>query len=788
MKNKMILLLAGLFLIRCAAYKQLKPEPALSPQERGYIELQNDKKNFKLSKDKKYFIVFPGSQHENSYLVLDNSDKNLFHSYLTTRFDDGKGPIVPVLNETPEPAHLDVYPLDNTVQKFYWVIDQVKQDMELRMTYRYVEKWRFKFENKYDSYKKMLSENRMDRKPYQNIGTPPPLNEQQIENDLKAITLATQKLQALRGSLQSIEKIFPAHIVNTTDSSYQNYLLLKNDLDDELTFQQGYKTVLTLLKHDLTSRGNTAAFLKGLDDFERFVKIQSQYPDNIVNKIRDILGARLPEAVPFYERRLAGKTDSKKISIRSEQINNLYELSGISAPNNFRKLYNFVRSFNGKAQALQQVKKKFNLLKKEVENSKAMPSNTYFGGVLTRLSKLKFKMPSEGGTAFTPYSRYRCVKALNGRIRNLRFGINKLLNKYREADALIPEINAYKNRKNFRGMLRIIKNNPQLSFLRSMYKGLDPLSLKRQKKNIQTALTEGDYQKAEQALKTLYYDRDFINLNKIKPQKTKMVKTWQDTLFNRIDRLSRKRARQFVNTHLNTLKNVDQLYNNPVFQPLYLPTFSTGSKAALEKRNQKLRDRLNELKELEFPARAIKHLYRQLTADPEAKDGVLKARAVVSHGQHYKGTDRKIKRSAAECDPWAAKWLTKAKTYRRLFALPVTSRPQGKNEYVFRASLQIPSKAKFPVYEVYIRLPKEVAANAKAEKWYDKITLNKKIVKNEGRYTITSPLPSNGYECQISPLRTEKGAANVLEVHFTNPSFKVQQISVMAQKPIIKKH
>ena len=785
--KKTAVLFLGLFLIRCAAYKQLKPEPELTPQELGYIEIKDDKDDFELDKDKKYFMVFPPPQHEKSYLVLENTDKNLLSTYLTAKFDDGKGSIVKIDNETPDPLILDVYPLDDSVQKFYWVVERVEQDMKLRMKYRYVEMWRFKFENKYDSFRQTFGSNKVDRSPYRDIGSAPDLMETEIDEYLDKIELTYAKLQGMQNSLREIEQIFPVNIVNTTDSSYQNYLLLKNDLQDELKFQEDFRTVLTLFKNDIFTRGSSGSFFESLPAFEDFFKTRSRFPENVVAKIRDILGRRLPEAVPFYKQKLAARNNGKRIDSRVEQINELYASAGIAPPADFSALYRFVQTFNGAEKALTEAQAKYKALKSSVESSKNMPGNTYFGGILTKLSRLKFGLPKIKGKVDSPYGAYKCVTLLDKRIKKLRFKINTLLNQYREADALVPQINVYKKQKNYRAMLGLLKKNAKLKFLRNMYQGIDALSLKRQKKQVLAALEQKDWAGAEATLKTFFLDRNFLDYKKVKKQKLQTVRTLEDTLVNRVERVSKKRARRFVNENIKTLKNVDVLYENVVFRPVHVLTFSSRSPQALQQRNQRLISGLQKLKNEEFPARAIQLLYNELSADPN-NNGVLKARAVVAHGTHYKGKDKKIKRSVAECDPWASKWITKAKSYRRLFALPVTTKPRGKNEYVFRVNLRIPSEAKFPVYEVYIRLPKEVAENASTAQWYDKITLNKKVVKNEGRFSITSPLASNGYECQITPLRAVKDGDSVLEVHFTHPSFKVQQVSIMAQKPIIKKH
>ncbi|MGD9202389.1 MAG: hypothetical protein PVI26_12555, partial [Chitinispirillia bacterium] len=112
----------------------------------------------------------------------------------------------------------------------------------------------------------------------------------------------------------------------------------------------------------------------------------------------------------------------------------------------------------------------------------------------------------------------------------------------------------------------------------------------------------------------------------------------------------------------------------------------------------------------------------------------------------------------------------------------------GINTYISRLIIRIPTEAKFPVYDVNIKLPSEIAKNAATKQWYEQITLNKKILKNEGRFTISAPTASNDYECQVTPVRMDKDMNNLLEVKFKHKSFKVFTASVMVQKPIIKKN
>jgi len=103
-------------------------------------------------------------------------------------------------------------------------------------------------------------------------------------------------------------------------------------------------------------------------------------------------------------------------------------------------------------------------------------------------------------------------------------------------------------------------------------------------------------------------------------------------------------------------------------------------------------------------------------------------------------------------------------------------------------TLAIPSDADFPVYDVNIAMPSELARTAAQKAWFDEMTINKKPIKNEGRYHITAPNASNNYESQITPVQADKGGTNVFEVKLKYPAFRVFEISVMAQKPIMRKN
>ncbi len=787
MKRIILIGLSAVLLFSCSAYKQLKPKPPINPQENGYIQLKHGKKLFHLKKDKKYYIEFPAPLTEGIQLVLDITGKENFHSYLTDTFDDGKGRIVEIPDESDQPDRLSVFSLNNSVQKFYWVIDLVKQDFDLGLKYRYVQKWRFRFENQYAAMTQKLESNRVDRSPFEQMGISFDYGNVDLSGEARAVQEKKEKIEALRNTLASLEELFPPSILNSQDSAYLDYVELKEETDDELNFQNNYLTVLQLLKIGQDSKNNPGAFVAYVDEFLDFYERQNEFPANVRSVIDQLLEERLPAVAPYYRQLLASKKDIKKIDAPVDKIKRLYSAAEMTPAAGFIKLHDFVLAFNRKTEALQKSSQEVDALVAEIKAQKEMPGNTFFSGILTRLKKIQYKAPSAKDRAFTPFASYQCVKLLKSAIYKLNRKIDKLLKDFREADHLIPQINAYKAQKNYRGMLRIIKNNPQLSILKNLYKKVDNLSLSEQKRKIKAAMQAGRWADAEQALRALHTDTNFLNPKKIYPLKAKYVQAMEDSLYNRIARISLKQARQFAESHLQTLENVEELYNDPAFLPVHEMTFSAKSANTAQQRMAALRQQLNQIKEIDFPAKAIKTLYASLMQNPQDR-GVEKARAVVAHGKHYKGSDKKIRFRVAECDPWASKWITKPKEYRKVFALPITTNPTGSNEYVFRLNVRIPSQAKFPVYDVNIKLPPEVGRKAATKQWYKSITLNKQPIKNEGRFTITSPTKENGYECQITPVRMRKDADNVLEIHFMYPAFKVFEVSVMAQKPIIKKH
>jgi hypothetical protein len=232
---------------------------------------------------------------------------------------------------------------------------------------------------------------------------------------------------------------------------------------------------------------------------------------------------------------------------------------------------------------------------------------------------------------------------------------------------------------------------------------------------------------------------------------------------------------------------VPGLYADSAFHPVFQLTFSSAGPADLAEKKAQIQAYLDGIKYVRFPENSIKSIYREFTGNMGNR-GVEKARAIVEHGKFYKGGDKQVQGLIGECDVQAPKWIVRPKEYRKLLALPVTSNGQGVNEYMFRVQLKIPSEAQFPVFDVNLKLPQEIAEKSGREQWYESITIDKKPIRNEGRFRITSPSVDNNYEALITPVQMDKEGRNILEVRFKSPGFRVFEVSAMAQVPIIRKN
>ena len=787
-------LLTSLFLFGgCATYKQLKPKAPLSPVEQGYLEIKQEQKEFELKKNNKYYIAYPAAQDNNFYLILNIADKSKLRSSATAELLKESKPGVKLPDESPYPDTISAYPVGKSASVYYWLIDTVPADMVLKVKYRYVPQWRYKFETHHTRFRATFQQNLVDRKVYKGISSAASLNGFNYPLAMDTIGKHSAKLDKLHAELLAIENIFPASILNSKDVAYQNYVTLKKELEEEIAFQNNFRATLEFFYLEEQSKGNPFEFLARIENFIGYFANKQRYADNVLNTAKTIMNTRLAELPAAYDQRLTIKDDAKILNAdyfrlaQLGRINALYDSMGTSITPELALLSKFVIDFNTKSAIVLVLRDSLDKIVKDVSEGPAMPGDDFFRSIVERMNTLGKSAPTPIDAAYGKYQSFKCATALNLIISQLKTDGAKLMTGYQQAESVVAQVNGFKARTDYASMITVLRQNMGLQFLIDKYRDLDRISVSEQTRAITSMLESGGWPQAETALQKLHTDQNFLNPSGIIAQKESAVRDLEDSLYTRVERLTRTKVNQFCEEKISVLENVDSLYSDSVFLPTYNITFSSGSaKKLVDRKNQLVTD-LAKLKENEFPAKAIKLLYEQFIKNPD-DNGVLKARAIVTHSKHYTGTDKDLKIRVAEVNPLLPKLISKPTDYRRIFVMPVTDNRRGKNKYVFRINVNIPTEAMFPVYDVNVKLPKEVAQNAAASQWFDEMLLNKKQLKNEGRFTITAPGPANEYECQITPVQMNKDQNNILEVSFTYPAFKVFSVSAMVQKPIIKKN
>ncbi len=102
-------------------------------------------------------------------------------------------------------------------------------------------------------------------------------------------------------------------------------------------------------------------------------------------------------------------------------------------------------------------------------------------------------------------------------------------------------------------------------------------------------MRQNRYAEVESGLRSLFNDNYFLNLKSAEKVKSKLIKSTEDTVKNRISRQSLKHANTFVKENYLKTANVDQFYSNPAFSPLHDLTFTSGSTQKLNNYKQGLK-------------------------------------------------------------------------------------------------------------------------------------------------------------------------------------------------------
>jgi hypothetical protein len=785
MQKVIVSMLLAVLVWGCSSYKQLKPKPEIVARESGYIQILNNDKIFEIKPNKRYFMEFPQAPGADFYLVLQVQNLSQISSYLTQQFDKNPktpDPMIPNESETPDVL---AYPVGNNPFKYVWVIDQVAQKMPLNMEYRYIPKWRYKFETKYSTFETILARNKADRELLQDLSSRSNISKSEVNELLAKTDRQTAQLEELQKSLGEIESLFPPNIKNSDDRAYLDYLGMKNELKEELAYQNDLRVALKALKTVKDGEQDNQLFLKNLPDLLKFFENETKYPEALRKQVADAVANRLSDIVPFYEKQVQRQRDLAPIDFPVDAAKRLYERTNQRPDRRFEEFARFVEAFNRDLAALESAQKQLSDIRSKLKNER-WPSAAYYNRLRNDVQQLRRTAPNFN-TA--DYGRYRNntvvmrleseIDALNSRVSDMQRGVDV-------AASIADEINSLKNQGDYSSIIRLLKKHSDIAFLRDQYGDVDQLSINKQEQDIRSAMENRNFAEAERRIEALYNDRNFLDYDAFAARKISICKNLEEELLQAIETYSKSRVNEFIRQNQGAITNVEALYNSEAFRPAHVIRFSAGGPNVVERYNQRLQNYLDDLKYNDFPKASIQEIYNSFIKNPR-DNGVAKAKAIITHGKYYKGNDRRIKAIIQEIDPNVAKWITKPTEYRRIFVIPVNDTQQKVNQYKFKINLKIPSDAKFPVFDVNIKLPREVAQNAQNGSWYDSITLNGKVLKNEGRFTITAPMERNDFECQITPLQVNKDGDNILEVTFKHDAFKVLEISVMAQRPIIRR-
>ena len=781
------LIVIFLVLFSCSTYSELSPQPEIAGQEGQYTELMDNDDSFELSDGKKYFIKFPSVPSENFYLVLKVKNSPDIKYYFTDRFDDGKGE-KNVLNDfDPDSKEIDLYPVDPNTRNYYWVIENVRGDQNLNLEYRFTPIWRYKFETQYASLKKKLDENKLSVSLFTDLEKSFNYKTYNYSSELKKTEAIEKSFSEINQSLSEISSLIPKNI-SETDPAYQNYLQIKDALKSESERRMLYARFLLFYSKIKNSDASPLAFINESAFFISFFKDINRlnYPNSIKEQMTNETKKRLKDSENYITTDLKFKKDLKEILYNATA---LVELSKLVRYNglNLAKLANFVNDFNKHVKLIDKSKSDLQAINYELNSKIKWPSSSYYKGLVDKFKKLQTQIRSLNNDGFKSFLGYSCVRLVESAKRT---EINNLKNKVEEyyiVSGVVKELNRLKASNEYRKMIANLLDYKRYSYLAKQYRDVDELSLEKQTKSITSLFNAKKYAEAEAAISGLARDNYFLNPRDVSTRKMNVVTKNEDNLFNAVATESVSRATKAMNENYKSWSNIKNIYTGVSFKPLHVFTYSYKGQSVVSKRNRDLQDKINNIRNVQFPEKAINYLYPILMKDID-DNGVAKAKTIIVHGNNYKGKSSKVWYRINECDPVRSKLLSKTTNYRKIICVPVNDKSNSENEYVFKIHLKIPTKAKFPVYELNMKLPPSLASEAAVKSWYSSIKINGKVVKNEGRVSIVTPTKKNSYVAQISPLQVKKDGTNVLEVKFKHPLHTIFEVSVMAQKPLIKKN
>ncbi len=780
------LLTISLIFTGCSAYKEISPNPEINPAIDGYKKIIDKKENFELEKGKKYYLVFKKPSRPNVYLMIKNNIKPYSEYYFTGKFLKETG-YKKIADLTPDEKNLSVFPLDTLHKNFYWVIEKINKDTLLYAKYRYIDAWRFGFERDYQNEKRNFEKYKVDRRIYDKVDISQKLTK--MVKHLSLLKSSFDSLTFIKKRVEDLERYFPDEYRSSKDKDYKKYLLFANDVEEEFNYQRRTLELLTVLTKLKESENQPELFLENVGNFDKFLFGNNAVDKNLKNKIKEIISSRLNDIEDYYEKIILKKIDAEPFNITPplSEVKNLFAKVYGFVPQKIAEYELFFKLFDKQANLLKEFLGSQSKLGAYLRKTPKWLPNRFFDKALEIISEMGKNLPEVHPTDFRNFKSYTCVNILYEKAKSLKRKLRKLEREFKESKYAVIQINNYKANDNIGEIISLLRSNKTLEFLRNHYSFLDKEFLRSEVKKIDDFLNTKIWSKAENELKKLFEFQNFIKPNKIKAVRDSLVIERTNRLYKLVYLYTKNKIDSVLKLGIGAYENLDSLYSQKNFSPVYVLSFDPQNRGLANDRNLEISKYIVEKQHYELPEKSILKLYDEILRR-KGNDDVLKAKAILVHGKFYRGHNRKVKNIIDEFNPEIAKTIKAPKTYRKIYTFPIKKNKSGKYVYKFRVQLKIPTEAKFPVYEINIKLPEEVARNASEKRWYDKITLNKTELKNEGRIKIIAPVKSNGYECKISPVQMDAFGGNILEITFSYPMEKVFEISVMAQKPIMRKN
>ncbi|GAG85391.1 unnamed protein product, partial [marine sediment metagenome] len=87
--------------------------------------------------------------------------------------------------------------------------------------------------------------------------------------------------------------------------------------------------------------------------------------------------------------------------------------AGLTADEDFDELADFIKTFNERSNALEDVNEQLVSLEKELTTAAVWPNNKYFPDKMAQLSRIKYNLPSSDKQVFGNYKSYNCAGQLS---------------------------------------------------------------------------------------------------------------------------------------------------------------------------------------------------------------------------------------------------------------------------------------------------------------------------------------------------------------------------------------